>query len=122
MNVIEPRISGAGLCEEVYCFIHMPQKEMARTQSPVADGNIRVARVEPDAFLDMGDSRLRLTQPHQRLPELENCQRVVAVERDRRLELHLCFAQSVLTSAEYPHRPMRRRAVHIAPESFEQQL
>src|SRR5437016_14426627 len=85
-------------------------------------GQSRVVWIEPDGSLEEGDSRLWLTQPRHCLPKLENCAGVVAVERDRRLELHLRLAQTVLESPEYPHRNMRHRAVRIALESFEEQL
>src|ERR1700730_14305256 len=85
-------------------------------------GQSWVVWIEPDGSLEEGDSRLWLTQPHHCLPKLENCAGVVAVERDRRLELHLRLAQSGLQSPEYPHRNMRHRAVRILLESFEEQL
>src|ERR1700730_5067374 len=85
-------------------------------------GQSWVVWIEPDGSLEEWDSRLWLTQPHHCLPKLENCAGVVAVERDRRLELHLRLAQSGLQSPEYPHRNMRHRAVRILLESFEEQL
>src|ERR1700694_3019800 len=85
-------------------------------------GQSRVMWIEPDGFLEEGDTCFWLTQPQHCLPKLENCAGVTAVERDRRLELHLRLAQAVLQSPEYPHRNMRHRAVRIALESFEEQL
>ena len=82
-----PGICSTGLPKVAYCPFQSIQKKMARTQSPITVGYVRVARVEPDGFLDMGDSRFRLTQPHQRLPELEYRERIIAVESDRRLGL-----------------------------------
>jgi hypothetical protein len=52
--------------------------------------------------------------------KLENGARVIAVEVDCCLELHLRFGQSVLSSAEDSHREVRRRAVRITLESFEE--
>src|ERR1700731_1801374 len=85
-------------------------------------GQSWVVWIEPDGSLEEWDSRLWLTQPHHCLPKLENRAGVIAVERDRRLELHLRLAQSELQSPEYPHRNMRHRAVRIPLESFEEQL
>jgi len=56
------------------------------------------------------------------LPKLEKCAGITAVQRNRRLELHLCFIQSNLIPPENPHREMRTRAIRIAFESFEKQL
>src|SRR5229473_1405799 len=81
-----------------------------------------VVWIKPDGFFYVGDSCFWLTQPHHCLPKLEKCAGITAIERNRCLELHLCFAQSVLYSPEYPHRNMRHRAVRIALESFEEQL
>src|SRR5260370_6632084 len=72
-------------------------------------GKSWVVWIEPDGFLEGGDSCFRLTQPHPRLTKLKNCAGVTAVERDRRLELHLRLAHSVLHSPDYPHRNMRHR-------------
>src|ERR1700730_9003699 len=85
-------------------------------------GQSRVMWIEPDGFLEEGGTCFWFPQPHHCLPKLENCAGVTAVERDRRLELHLRLAQAVLQSPEYPHRNMRHRAVRIALESFEEQL
>src|SRR6266446_4582315 len=79
-------------------------------------------RIKPDSLLDVRDSRVWLTQPHQHLAKLKVRARVVAVEGYCRLELDLRFGQSVLNPAEHSDRIMRHRAVHVALESFEKQL
>src|SRR4029077_10686428 len=100
----------------------MTHQEMARTQHSIMASQCRVVWIEPNGSLEEGDSRLWPTQPHHCLPKLENCAGVVAVERDRRLELHLRLAQSGLQPPEYPHRNVRHRAVRILLESFEEQM
>jgi hypothetical protein len=55
--------------------------------------------------------------------ELPNCEKIVGVERKRRLMLHPRFAQAAtLDSAQEPHRGVRHRSVRVVLQSFEEQL
>src|SRR5712672_327917 len=119
MKSVGARIFGARLPEQVYCLIRMTQQEMAQTQCRVMARECLVVWIKPDGFFYVGDSCFWLTQPHPRLPKLEKCAGVTAVERNRSLELHLRLAQSALHSPDYPHRNMCHRMVRIALESFE---
>jgi len=40
----------------------MVQKKMIRAQTPIRDGDKWIVWIEPDVFLDIGDTRLRLAQ------------------------------------------------------------
>src|SRR5690242_21794338 len=111
MKYVRPRVFGACPAHQLYRLVYMAQKEMTQPQCRVMASARRVVRVEPYGFFQVRDSRARFTEPHHRLPKLEVRAGVAAVERNRRLELHLRFMQADLISPNYPHRMMRTRAV-----------
>ena len=66
MNIPAPRTYRPRLPEEVYCLIHMGEEKVTGTQPPIRVGDIRIVRIEPDGFFDVGNCRLWLAQKHHR--------------------------------------------------------
>src|SRR5713101_6267284 len=107
MNPIVSRVCRARLLEQIYRLINVTEEKVTETQIGIRSGNIRVAWIEPDRLLDEGYSRLWSAEIHQGLAKPEKRARVIAVERDRRLELDPRFGQSVLNPTEHAHRIVR---------------
>src|SRR6516164_1185670 len=122
MDKVALRIYRARLPEEIYCLIHMAEKKVASTQCPVTAGDPRLARIQPNGSLDLGNGRFRLAEEHERDAEMSNRVGVTAVELYSGFEFELCFDQAVLDFAKVAHRGARRRTVCIVVDSFEEQL
>jgi len=63
-----------------------------------------------------------LAKEIQRLAKPKKCARVIAVQRDSRLELHSRFVQSVLNPAQHSEGVVRARAICVAFERFKEQF
>src|SRR5262245_32330884 len=118
MHIIQSRIRGASLNEEVDCLIHMAQEEMAHAQTPILALDGGISRIEPNGFLNVWNSCVWPTHPHKDRAKQTNRARVIAVECYRPLELDLRLSQAVLHPSELTHHGMRHRIVRIPPQDF----
>jgi len=122
MKPPESRICDARLSEEVYAPINPSEEEVACAEYGIGSGDVRVARIEPDRLLDVRNARFQVAEEIQRLAKPKKCARVIAVERDSRLELHSRFVQSVLNPAQHSEGVVGARAICIAFEGFKEQF
>jgi hypothetical protein len=58
LDIGKPWISSARLPEEVDGLVDMAEKEMAATESPIGNMNVRAVGIEADRFLDQRDRGL----------------------------------------------------------------
>src|SRR6516165_5871744 len=94
---------------------------MSEAEDAVSPGRGRIMWAEPYAFLDFGDSDVRLAEADYRHTELTRGRRVIGYERNRSLQFNARLVQSVLQPPKQAKRVARTKAGSIAFDCFEKQ-
>src|SRR6516225_706561 len=93
---------------------------MSEAEDAVSTGRGRIMWAEPYAFLDFGDSGVRLAEADYRHTELTRGRRVIGYERNRGLQFNARLVQPVLQPPKQAKRVARTKAGSIAFDCFAQ--